>query len=117
MKVHPFHLGAAVQGPVLVRGTEVSCSWEAASPEAQATFTSHPTPAAAASAAFLGLQTLAAYLKRCFAALSSLPSLLSPTTCPSMQEPKTRTSADQSEFKTAQLLQTVLLSHLQGEGE
>lgn len=115
MKVHPFHLGAAVQGLVLVRGTEVSCSREVASPEAQATFTSHPTPAA--SVAFLGLQTLATYLKRCFAALSNLPSLLSPTTCPSMQEPKTRTSADQSEFKTAQLLQTVLLSHLQGEGE
>lgn len=30
-----------------------------------------------------------------------------------MQEPKTRTSADQGEFKTAQLLQTALLSHLQ----
>lgn len=29
-----------------------------------------------------------------------------------MQEPKTRASADQAEFKKAQLLQTALLSHL-----
>lgn len=47
-------------------------------------------------------------LKRCFTALSILPSLLSPTICPSMQQPQTRTSANQAEFNTAQLLQTTL---------